>query len=110
AAHLRDVHGVCERGMADVVLGGGGEDLQPYIARPELAQRALVQLDDASDVDLLEVAPRALGLTLDVLRVDRVCACLAHAFILRRGPILHTRHLASRCRDCCGWICPKARS
>ncbi len=63
AARLRDVDGVGEDRVVDVVLGRDREDLQVHVARAHRAERDRVELEHVREVELVEVAarPRALG-------------------------------------------------
>ena len=63
ATGVRNIHGVREGGMGDVVFGRDHEDANLYIARLHVADVELIQNDDARDVDAIEIVvdPRSLG-------------------------------------------------
>jgi hypothetical protein len=57
--------------VIDVVLRRDGENAQVDVVRPHLAQDGLVELDDAADVECVQIAADALPLLGDGLRADR---------------------------------------
>jgi hypothetical protein len=72
AARVGDVDRVRGRGVVDVVLGRRGDDAQPHVGRPDVAQLEIVELDDAGDVHVLRVATDTLTLAGDRVAADGV--------------------------------------
>jgi hypothetical protein len=69
---LGDVDRVGQGCVVHVVLGRGCQDAQVDVARAHGPQLQRVELDDAGDVELVEVAPHPLALGGDVFGPDRV--------------------------------------